>query len=118
MDSDLSRRLAALAFVIASASTAAAQASPHFVTGYASVMFDALPDVADADGRQDVHELRARVFVERRQELGAHVRLMMSGYVDGLVAHRETTPPAGTIRDVVVRPMDLHVDATWPAVDL
>ena len=69
-------------------------------------------------GRQVVRELRARVFAERKEQLGAHVRLTLSGYADGLVAHRSTTGSSSTVRDAVARPLDLHLDAAWRSFDL
>ena len=32
------------------------------------MMFDVLPDISDAPGRQTVSELRTRLFVERRDQ--------------------------------------------------
>ena len=47
--------------------------------GYASAMVDVLPD-------QSVSELRTRLFAERRQDVGEHLRLNLAGFVDALVA--------------------------------
>ena len=107
-----------IAAIATSVAAAAAQDTPRPVTGYASVMFDVLPDVGDAEGAQRVRELRARVFAERKDEWGPHLRVTLSGHVDGLLAHRITTSPSSTVRDAVARPLDLHLDAVWPAFDL
>jgi hypothetical protein len=65
-------------------------------------MLDVLPDLSPEDGAPPTTELRTRVFVERQQEIGEHLRLQLSGYVDGLVADRA--------RDAVVRPNDLYIE--------
>ena len=41
-----------------------------------------------APGAQSVSELRMRVFAERHDEFGSHLRINLAGYVDGLVADR------------------------------
>ena len=99
------------------------------IDGSVSVMFDVLPDVSDADGRQDVTELRARVFAERRQDIGARVRIYASGYVDGLLARRVdgvgaagAVPGAAPVRrrvgDAIARPGELYVDVVSRHADL
>jgi hypothetical protein len=96
------------------------------VDGSVSIMFDVLPDVSGADGAQDVTELRARVFAERRQDLGTHFRIYASGYVDGLLARRVeavgTGPgavPAGRrVGDAIARPGELYVDVISRHADL
>ena len=107
-----------LTFALLCASTAAAQATARPVTGHASVMFDVLPDVGDASGRQGVRELRARVFAERTDQLGAHLRMTLSGYADGLVAHRLTAESSSAVRAAIARPLDLHLDAAWRSFDV
>jgi hypothetical protein len=76
------------------------------VTGYASAMVDVAGRPSDAGVDADL-ELRARVFVERRQDLGEHVRLRVSGYVEGLVADRQQ---GAARRDLVVRPQELYAE--------
>jgi hypothetical protein len=107
-----------LAVVLACAAPAAGQTPAHPISGHASVMFDVLPDVGELPGRQAVRELRARVYAERTDDLGAHVRLVASGYADGLVAHRLTAGSSSGVHDAVARPLDLHLDAAWRAFDL
>jgi hypothetical protein len=77
------RLLAAFVIVGLNVATASAQ-----INGHVSVMFDMLPDLEDAVGRQSASELRARIFAERHDEFGSHLRINISGYVDGLIADR------------------------------
>ena len=86
--------------------------------GSVSVMFDALPDISDLAGRQDVAELRTRLVVDRRQELGAHLRVRLSGHVDGLVAKRRRGSSSGTAKDAMVRPLDLFAEVHGSKGDL
>lgn len=95
------------------------------VDGYASVIFDVLPDVDPREGMQPVGELRLRVFAERRYDVGSHLRINLSGYVDGLVADRTNAgsvrlevDATSTTRDVIVRPADLFVDIVTSRFDL
>ena len=104
-------------------------------------MFDTLPDLDNAAGRQAVNELRVRVFAERHDEFGSHLRINFAGYVDGLVADRsgsfrlkaeatgraEATGSAeavgsaeatGNATAAIVRPADLYVDIVTPHFDL
>ena len=107
------RQAVAAAIFVLAATPVAAQ-----VNGYAAVMLDVLPDLEAAPGAQSVSELRMRVFAERHDEFGSHLRINLSGYVDGLVADRESTgspstPLAagrGTTTDAIARPADLYVD--------
>jgi hypothetical protein len=101
---------AVAALVLAVALPAGAQ-----VDGSASVMLDALPDPSGASGRQTVTELRARIFAERRQEAGPHVRFNLSGYVEGLVADRQQST---TTYAAVVRPVDLYAEVSYPSFDV
>jgi len=108
------RRSLAAAFVaLLLATPAAAQ-----VNGYASVMFDVLPDLEEAAGAQPVSELRLRVFAERRDEFGSHLRINLAGYVDGLIADRERSGGTGISTATIVRPADLYVDLVAPHFDL
>jgi hypothetical protein len=91
------------------------------VDGHVSVIVDALPDVDDAPGAQTVGELRIRLFAERSDELGPHVRLNIAGYVDGLVRDRGSAgypAKAGLYGDAIVRPADLYIDILTPHFDL
>ena len=72
------------------------------VNGHASALLDVMPDISDAPGTQSVTELRTRLFVERRQEVGPRLRLNLSGYVDGLIADRAN--------DAILRPGDLYAE--------
>ncbi len=91
-----------LALYLLAASPAAAQTS-----GHASVSFDVVPDVSTAPGRQGIAEARVRLFVDRRQDAGPHLRFRLSGHVDGLLADRGPLGN-GSARDAVVRPLDLY----------
>ena len=77
------RTIAAATLIFLAATPATAQ-----FNGHVSVMFDTLPDLDEADGAQSVSELRVRVFAERHDEFGPHLRVTLSGYVDGLIADR------------------------------
>lgn len=104
---------AALAVALALPAAASAQA---LVTGYASAMVDLIGrPAAGADGRDADVELRARVLVERRQDLGEHVRLRLSGYLEGLVADRQQASPT---RDLIARPQELHAEFVSERVDV
>ncbi len=104
--SRVSRACAAAALLLLAAAPASAQ-----VDGEVSVILDVLPDIDPAPGLQAVGELRMRIFAEHHDELGAHLRFMLSGYVDGLIAERrdlrlKAEPEAA----IIVRPQDLFVD--------
>ena len=80
------------------------------VDGHVSVMADALPQIGEG-----VYEMRTRLFFERRQEAGPHIRLNLSGHVDALLADRGQPE---TSRDAVIRPDDLYADFVWEKFDL
>jgi len=88
------------------------------VHGSVSVTFDVLPDFSDAPGRQSVSELRTRLFVERRDQIGEHLRFTLSGYADGLLADRESLDASSPSTDAIARPMDLFAEFTSSRVDL
>ncbi len=88
------------------------------VDGHASVIVDVLPDVNEAPGRQSVVEARVRLFAERHDELGPHLRLNIAGYVDGLLADRGVLSGDGTTTEVIVRPADLYLDIVTPHFDV
>ena len=74
------------ALLLALAATPAAAQGP--VDGYAAVMFDVLPDVAPANGRQTVTELRVRLFAERKDDIGRLVGREHHDSVAETVDHR------------------------------
>jgi len=105
------------AFVLWLLLAAAGHASAQ-VQGHVSLMFDALPDLDSASGNQHVSELRARVFAERADDFGEHLRIVVSGYVDGLVADRASVGGQDTTRDVIVRPADVYADLVFSRFDV
>ena len=114
--SGLSRTVFVAIVLVLIASPTSAQ-----VDGHVSVILDTLPDLEPADGAQSATELRVRLFAERRDELGPHVRINLAGYVDGLLADRSSRNPAeaglhsGATSDAIVRPADLYIDfvSSW-----
>jgi hypothetical protein len=88
------------------------------VHGDVSVTFDVLPDVSDAPGRQAVSELRTRLFVERRGQVGEHLRFTLSGYADGLLADRESLGFSSPSTAAIARPMDLFAEFVSSRVNL
>jgi hypothetical protein len=128
---------------IAIALLALLAAAPAFgqVNGHVSVIADVLPDIDASPGAQTVSELRVRLFAERRDELGSHLRITLSGYVDALIADRTNVggirlldhrslgeggkadstirlKPDSTSTDFIVRPADLFVDIVTSRFDL
>lgn len=109
-------RTAALAVVaVLSAASSAAAQSP--VTGYVSSQLDVVgrPD-DDGEGQRADVEWRPRVFLEHRRDVGDHVRLRLSGYVEGLVADRHQ--PEAPITDLSARPQELYVELVSERADL
>ena len=109
-------RGAALA-VVAVLSAAASVAAQSPVTGYVSSQLDGVgrPD-DDGDGQGADVEWRPRVFLEHRRDIGDHVRLRLSGYVEGLVAARHQ--PDAPITDLIARPQELYVELVSERADL
>ena len=107
------RAVLALILLAGVVSPAAAQ-----IDGHVSVMFDGFPDLDPADGFQAVGELRARVFAERRDQFGEHLRLNLAGYVDGLLADRQVLGRTGVARAAIVRPADVYVEFVASRFDL
>jgi hypothetical protein len=99
------RRLAAAAVAVCVLSTALEAQS---VDGYASVLFDALPDLG-------MSELRTRLQAGYRRELGPRIRLVASGFVEGLLADRNT---GDLVRAAIVRPQELNLEAAWEHADV
>ncbi len=110
----MSLRLAALSLLawLSAAAPALAQ-----VDGHVSVLFDVLPDVDAAAGRQAISEARVRLFAEHARDVGQHWRVKLSGHVDGLLADRG---PLGAqpARGAVVRPLDLYAEFVSSHVEI
>lgn len=103
----------ALAVALALPAAASAQAP---VTGYASAVVDLVGrPAAGPEGRDADLELRTRVLVERRQDIGEHLRVRLSGYVEGLVADRQQ---ASATRDLTARPQELYAELVSDRADL
>ena len=107
------RAVLALMLLAAVAAPASAQ-----IDGHVSVMFDGFPDLDPAEGSQAVGELRARVFAERRDQFGEHLRLNLAAYVDGLLADRHVLGPSTPARDAIARPADVYVEVAASRFDL
>jgi hypothetical protein len=84
------------------------------VDGSVSVMADAFPDLGESAGRQAAGELRTRVQAERRQDLGSHLRLVLSGQIDALI--REGG--GSSAHDAIIRPRELYIEAHGDRFDL
>ena len=91
-------------------------ATPTFaqVDGHVSVLVDVLPEISEPAST----ELRARLFVERRQDVGDHWRLNLAAYVDGLIADRRALGGIGASSDAIVRPGDLYAEFRTRRFDL
>ena len=68
------------------------------------------------DGRTADVEGRPRVFLEHRRDIGGHVRLRLSGYVEGLVADRHQ--PDSPTTDLIARPQELYLEFVSERADL
>src|SRR3954469_6701971 len=89
----------------------AAQSPP---TGNVSVFLDRLPN-------RDATELRGRAFVEEKIDAGPHVRIAASGFAEGLLARRRTTPgsdSAGKVTDGTIEAQELTVTLRARRVDV
>jgi hypothetical protein len=84
------------------------------VTGYVTAGVDVVGQ-PDEQRSPDV-ELRVRLFAERTQDLGRHVRIRLAGYVDGLVADRGQ--PSTPTTDAIARPQELYLEVHGEAADL
>jgi len=89
--------------ICTSGATANAQSAP---AGYVSVFADHLPN-------RDATELRARIFAEHTIDAGSHVRFVLSGFAEGLLANR-----GGTVTDTVAEPHELTVTLRTKRLDL
>lgn len=112
----MTRALAILAAVFVAIGAAPAFGQGDLVNGHVSFMLDALPDPDARPGRQPTTEIRTRLFAERRDEFGSHLRLVVSGHVDGLLVR--VRAGADAAHDVIVRPLDLYADLVWPRVEV
>jgi hypothetical protein len=81
-----------------------AQSAPP--TGYVSLFLDHLPN-------RDATELRARGFAEEKIEAGPHLRLIASGFVEGLAADR-----GGRVTDAIAEPQELTAELHARRFDL
>ncbi len=86
------------------------------VDGHVSVLFDVLPDVSETSAH--VMEMRTRVFLERKQDVGSHLRVNLSGYVDGLLADRKALGATTTSSDAIVGPNDFYAELFSTHFDL
>lgn len=109
-----------LALATLGAALHAAPARAQGVDGYASILLDLLPGVerrtaAGETRRVPVSEMRARLFAEKRVDLGEHLRLTAAGAAEGLVADRD----GGAVeRDALIRVRELHAEWRWRHADL
>ena len=85
------------------------------VDGYVSLMADVFPDVQfDLDESGSVAELRTRLLLEKRFDIGNRIKLTAAGFVDGLLGRRR----GEAATDAVLRARELHVEASWEKADL
>lgn len=89
--------------------------SAQSVDGYVSFLADLLPHVVSAAAdERTVGELRTRVFAEHRRNIG-RIKLTASGFVDLLAARRQ---PGEVTTAAIVRPQELHIEASWAKADV
>jgi hypothetical protein len=105
------RRYVTGAFAIAAWSIAwslpaRAQGRP---AGEVSLVLDYLPN------REDTVEWRSRIFVEEKFEPAPSLRIVLSGFAEGLLAHR---PPAGRVTDAILRVQDANIELTRGKLDV
>ena len=92
-----------LGFVGFGSGLAYAQSGP---AGYVSLFADHLPN-------RDATELRARTFVEQKIDAGSRIRLVASGFVEGLLADR-----GAAVRDAVAEAHELTATLRTKRIDL
>jgi hypothetical protein len=101
--------------IVLSGATDAADAR-QWPSGSVSVLFDYLPE------RDHTAELRSRLYAEKQFELPPHLRIMLSGFAEGLFARREAPPPAGTsgrrAADAILELDDAYVVFTTRRLDI
>jgi predicted RND superfamily exporter protein len=81
-------------------------------TGHVSVFSDYMPN------QDDTIELRSRVFVEDTYDLTPAVRLNLSGYLEGLLAHRAVPDADQPVTDAFAAVHDANLEVTKGRVDL
>jgi hypothetical protein len=94
--------------LVAACLSAAAVAEAQQLDGYASLMIDAVPN-------EGATEARARLFAERRFEVGTALRITVAGFAEGLLADRDQ-PQATTA--ALLRPQEVHVELVGEHADL
>lgn len=89
--------------------------SAQGVDGYVSIMGDVLPAVMVQGTERGVAELRARLFAERRVDVGERFRFTAAGFAEGLIADRQQ---GAVTTGGIIRPQELHLEAVWAKADL
>ena len=112
----MTRAIGSLVALVVVVLAAPAFAQGDLVNGHVSFLLDALPDPDARPGRQTVTEVRARLFAERRDDFGTHLRVVLSGHVDGLLVRNGAR--SETSHDAVARPLDLYAELTWPRAEV
>jgi hypothetical protein len=107
--------VAAVLLVLLAAPAARAQQD---IDGYVSTLVSVMPDVDASAGRQQVTELRARVFVEGLWNPNATWHLRAGLFAEGLAADRQPLGASGTANDAVLEPADAYVELRRPAFDV
>jgi Protein of unknown function (DUF1302) len=102
---------------IVAAAAPAARAQRGLLDGHVSLTTDYFPNV------DETVELRARLFVERQVDAGPNLRLLLSGWAEGLLADRPGTGGCRSdgscvVRDAVARPHQMYVDLRAGRVDV
>ena len=105
----------ALAAALGIAGMAGPAVAQEPVSGYVTAGVDVV-GMAPQTGADAAVELRTRLFVERLQDLGPHLRLRLGGYVEGLVADRGQ--PGSPTTDALARPQELYVEVHGERADL
>jgi len=112
----VTRAIGSLVALVVVVLAAPAFAQGDLVNGHVSFLLDALPDPDARPGRQTVTEVRARLFAERRDDFGTHLRVVLSGHVDGLLVRNGVR--SETSHDAIARPLDLYAELTWPRAEV
>jgi predicted RND superfamily exporter protein len=81
-------------------------------TGHVSVFADYMPN------QDDTTELRSRVFVEDTYDLTRAVRVNLSGYLEGLLAHRAVPDVDQPVTDAFAAVHDASLEVTKGRLDL
>lgn len=81
-----------------------AQAPPP--SGFVAAVLDHVP-------HREATELRARVFAEEKADAGRHIRVAISGFVEGLLADRQ-----GTVTDAIVEPQEVTLTVRGTRAEL